>query len=75
MNLKIRIFVSLFFFTALVFINKETQAQKPGGGGGGKPCGGRFPPCPTPITGIEILIAGGAAFGIKKLMKTKKSNL
>ena len=73
MNYKVRTLVGLFFFIALIFFSVDSFSQ-PGGGGGGRPC--PRPPCPqTPITGIEILIGGGAVLGIRKLLKGKKSNL
>jgi hypothetical protein len=41
-----------------------------------QPCGPPFPPCdpgaPVPIGGIEILIALGAVFGIKRLLNNRK---
>jgi len=42
------------------------NAQPGGPGGGGDPDN------PVPITGIEYLIAAGAAFGAKKIYDKKK---
>jgi hypothetical protein len=39
----------------------------------GDPNGGGNPDNPVPITGIEYLIAAGAAFGAKKLYNKKKA--
>ncbi len=38
----------------------------------GNPGGGTDPDNPVPITGIEYLIAAGAAFGAKKIYDKKK---
>ena len=65
MDLKFRSIISSIFFSALIFFSVDCFAQP-----GGEPCPQE--PCPpTPISGIEILIAGGAAFGIRKLIKAK----
>ncbi|WMN11393.1 hypothetical protein QYS49_38230 [Marivirga salinae] len=45
------------------------RAQPGGGGDGGTPT---EPDNPVPITGIEYLIAAGAAFGAKKIYDNKK---
>ncbi len=37
-------------------------------GGGGDP----DPPSPVPITGVELLMLAGAAFGVKKLVSKKE---
>jgi hypothetical protein len=61
--MKVKVFVNSFFLFVLILIGSDCVAQ-------GRPCPRQ--PCPqTPITGIEILIAGGAALGIKKLIKAK----
>jgi hypothetical protein len=48
--------ITTFVFVTMPFI---MLAQPTGGGPGGTPP-------PVPITGIEILLAAGAAFGAKK---------
>jgi len=58
--------MSSFFLFVLMVIGSDCLAQ-------GRPC--PRPPCPTtPITGIEILLAGGAAFGLRKLLKAKNQD-
>jgi hypothetical protein len=69
MNSKVRIFVGLVFFIVLIFSGTLSFSQPPGNG---RPCPQE--PCPaTPIAGVEILLVGGAALGIRKLLKSKKS--
>ena len=69
MNLTLRNFYRLLLFVALIFVNVNLMAQP----GGGHPC--PKPPCPppVPITGIEILLAGGVALGVRKLVKNKRT--
>lgn len=57
------ILVFLFIFFSLI---SSTMAQPPGDPGGGSDPD-------VPITGIEVLLGLGGAFGAKKLMKRKKS--
>ena len=69
MDLKFTRIIGSIFFGALMFFSVNCFAQP-----GGEPCPQE--PCPpTPISGIEILIAGGAALGVRKLMKAKKSKV
>jgi hypothetical protein len=44
----------------IIFLPFITNGQPTGGGPGGTPP-------PVPISGIELLLAGGAAFGAKKI--------
>ncbi len=61
MNSKIsKLFLLGFFLLAATVVN--AQPGNPGGD----------PDNPVPITGIEYLIAAGAAFGAKKLYDKKK---
>lgn len=64
----IKIPVRLFFAVCIMFLSIITWAQPTGGG----PGGGGDPDNPVPITGVEILIAAGAALGIRSLIKSKK---
>jgi len=64
------------FYKALIvltffFIDINCSIAQPGGHGH---C--PKPPCPppVPITGIEILIAGGVALGVRKLFGKKSIN-
>jgi len=70
MIMDLKALIKFFIFSALLFINVNLWAQP---GGHGKPC--PKPPCPPsiPISGIEILLAGGAALGIRKLIQNKRS--
>lgn len=52
-------------FTAVIALS--CLAQPSGGGPPGDP-----PPPDVPISGIEILIALGSLFGVKRLMSSKK---
>jgi hypothetical protein len=54
------------FFIAVVLISTTVQAQPGDPNGGGKPG--------VPIPGLEILVAGGAAYGFRKLIRSRKSN-
>lgn len=55
---------------SFLFIGCYSLSAQPGGGGGP---GLEDPgPAPVPITGIEYLIAAGAAFGAKKIYDKKK---
>lgn len=60
-------FRNVFAITVALFLVCITASGQPGGGG--NPGGGP----PVPITGIEILIALGGFFGLKKLLESKKS--
>jgi hypothetical protein len=51
-------------FLSILAISLYAQPGDPGGGGD--------PDNPVPITGIEYLIAAGAAFGAKKIYDKKK---
>jgi len=53
----------LLFFIGLFFNMSFLQAQPGDPGGGGNP---------TPISGIEILLVGGAALGVKRLYSKNK---
>jgi len=55
----------LFFLVSFLLVSIVGYAQ-PGDPGGD-------PDNPVPITGIEYLIAAGAAFGAKKLYDKRKS--
>ena len=55
---------NLFSILLFTLISFQGQSQPANPGGGGKP---------LPITGIEILIGAGAAFGIKKIISRVKS--
>lgn len=57
----------LLIITILFVLSGISYAQ-PGGPGGGSD-----PDNPVPITGIEYLLAAGAAFGAKKLYDKRKS--
>jgi hypothetical protein len=66
-------YIFILVISMLSFCSSEAQPGSgggggPGGGGGGNPGGGN----PVPITGIEILIGAGGAYGLRKLMKRKK---
>lgn len=52
---------------SLLLIGISTMSAQPG-----DPGGGTDPDNPVPITGIEYLIAAGAAFGAKKIYDKKK---
>ena len=59
--------VIIFAFCAsCCFLIPFVTFSQPGGdpGGGGNP---------TPITGIELLLIAGGAFGIKKLINNRKN--
>lgn len=55
----------LFFFLVLFFLQASFLFAQPGVG---DPTNGN----PTPITGIEILLIGGAALGVKRLYSKNK---
>ncbi|MCE2935546.1 MAG: hypothetical protein ACK5V5_06340 [Cyclobacteriaceae bacterium] len=54
----------LFFFTAYIFVASIAVAQPGDPGGGGNPT--------VPISGIEILIGAGAAYGFSRKWLGKK---
>lgn len=54
----------IFIFLIIGYFTLNAQPGDPGGGGD--------PDNPVPITGIEYLIAAGAAFGAKKIYDKKK---
>lgn len=56
-----RILLSLLFLLMTVSLS-FAQPGDPGGGGN-----------PTPISGLEILIGGGAVIGIRKYLQRNKS--
>ena len=56
-------FVSLL---ALLFFCTIVGYSQPGDPNGGNPPG-------VPITGLEVLLAGGAALGVRKLIQNRKS--
>jgi hypothetical protein len=63
-----RFFKVVFFALIFLVLTTETTLGQPGGGGpGGEP--------DVPITGIEILIAVGAALGVRKLLSSRRKNL
>ena len=77
--------IALVFLIAGGFAFSDLNAQpnpapgppeNPGGGrpGGGPPGGGPGGPPPprVPISGVEILLLAGGAFGIKKIIDTRK---
>ena len=68
MNPKFKIFVRLAFLVALTFSVDQVRAQP---GGHGHPCPKQ--PCPpsVPISGIEILVAGGMVMGIRRYFQSK----
>ena len=51
---------------AFVFCFTILAHSQPGDPNGGNPPG-------VPITGLEVLLAGGAALGIRKLIQNRKS--
>lgn len=55
---------------SFLFMSYFTLHAQPGGGDGGPPTDPGDNP--VPITGIEYLIAAGAAFGAKKIYDKKK---
>lgn len=70
-----RTLVFLLLIVAIIVLVGSVQpvmAQPPGGGG--NPC--PFPPCnpDVPISGIEFLIAGGAMYGMRRIMSTWKKD-
>lgn len=71
-------YITLILTIGILFFVVEVNAQCPGGGpppcgsgpGGGGPPGNPPPPPGKPIDGgLAILVALGAAYGIKKLKK------
>ncbi|MGM0582049.1 MAG: PID-CTERM protein-sorting domain-containing protein [Bacteroidota bacterium] len=65
-----KIIKSTLIFSLLIISFYSLNAQPGGGGDGGTP---NDPgDNPVPITGIEYLIAAGAAFGAKKIYDKKK---
>jgi len=69
--------IGLVYCTTLVAQPDAKSAQpETKDNNAGRPPGPPDPPDdnPVPITGIEYLIAAGAAFGAKKLYDKKKSN-
>lgn len=60
-NKRFVLIVSIFFIAAVAY-------GQPGGGG--DPGGGE----PVPITGVEILLVGGAAIGLRKILGKKAQN-
>lgn len=56
----------LFLVLSIVFISSLTFAQP------GNP--DEDPDQPVPITGIEWLIAGGCAIGLKKFLSSKRAS-
>ncbi|MFZ2905794.1 MAG: hypothetical protein WAZ98_06300 [Cyclobacteriaceae bacterium] len=68
-------FLLVLTVVVLVVSTQPVYAQP---GGGGDPC--PFPPCnpDVPISGIEILLAAGGVFGVKKILgamkRSKKDN-
>jgi hypothetical protein len=77
MKIIIRVLFILFLVASPLFIStSKAGGMGPGGGGsGGNPCGGIFPPCPVPLNNgvILLLIAGGAYGGYKLYTKFKKN--
>jgi len=61
-----KIIKSTLIFSVFFMGYFSLNAQPGGPGGGGDPDN------PVPITGIEYLIAAGAAFGAKKIYDKKK---
>lgn len=59
--------IKLTLITSLLLTGIFTLNAQPG-----DPGGGGDPDNPVPITGIEYLIAAGAAFGAKKIYDKKK---
>lgn len=57
--------IRLVLFLGALFLSITSYAQP---GGGGDPGGGE----PVPISGVEILLAGGIALGLKKLNNFRK---
>lgn len=56
---------------SFVLISAFVLAQPPGGGGGGDPGGGE----PVPLPAIGILVAAGAALGVRTILRKRtKSN-
>jgi hypothetical protein len=53
---------------ALVFCFTIIANCQPGDPNGGNPPG-------VPITGLEVLLAGGAALGVRKLIQNRKSKV
>lgn len=67
--------IILVFMLTLFCIVSQAQPGSgggggPGGGGGGGAGGGT----PVPITGIELLIGAGGAYGLKKMLQKRKNN-
>jgi len=59
--------IIIYFFFA--FLNIQSVYAQPG-----DPTGGGNPGGAVPISGIEILLIGGGAFGVKKLIQRKSKN-
>jgi hypothetical protein len=57
----------LFLVLSIVFIGSLTLMAQPGNPPGD-------PDQPVPITGIEWLIAGGCAIGLKKFLSSKRAS-
>ena len=57
--------VLVLYFVFILFVVFESYSQPPGNG---EPPGN-----PVPITGIEILLASGGAYGIYRLTRKKGS--
>lgn len=59
-------FKSIIYIVAISFLSFGALKAQP------NPGGGDDPENPVPITGIEYLLAAGAALGIKKFYDKKK---
>lgn len=57
----------LFLVLSIVFISSLTSSAQPGNPE-------EDPDQPVPITGIEWLIAGGCAIGLKKFLSSKRAS-
>ena len=66
-SMVMRLLLILLLLIAILPVDLMAQP-----GGGGRPC--PKPPCPpaVPISGIEILLAGGAALGLKKVLSNRR---
>jgi hypothetical protein len=63
-------YISLILFVSFFLVSNGAIAQPPCPDGSPQPCDGPPNPPGTPVDGgIAILLAAGAAYGIKKLRK------
>jgi len=65
-----RILIFFLCVVALFLWHSADVFGQPGGGPPGNP--GGDPDAPVPITGLEYLIGGGIAYGVRSLLKARK---